>query len=307
MAEEETTETSEETTESTETESTEPTKTSESTETADALAISDDWRAPIGDEKARDFANTFATPALAAEAAYKFKQQISKGISIPDENSDEDAIKDYRSKLGIPSEADGYKLEAPKDLSDELKESVFESEEGKVVLDRFRAVAHKNNVSPQALQEIVSEYLQLTAESQQTINGDATRNVEAATDNLKREWGKDFEANENYGREAVTTFGDTEFVKFLEDTTVDGVQLGDHPAFRRTFAVIGRSVGEDGFQAKPSESESGSINDELDELYGLMNTNMEKYQSAAVQSRITTLNERIHGDAPIVGSEGRVS
>lgn len=305
MAEEETTETPEETPESTET--SEKTATEILAEKTESTETSDDWRSSIEDEKARDFSNTFATPALAAEAAYKFKQQISKGFPVPDENSDEDTIKDYRSKLGIPSEPGGYKLEAPKDLSDELKESVFESEQGKVVLDRFRAVAHKNNMSPQALQEIVSEYLQLSAESQQTLNGDASKAIETANDDLKREWGKDFEVNENFGKDAVRDFGDTEFVKFLEETKVDGMQLGDHPAFRRTFAVIGRSIGEDGFQAKPSESETGSIGDELDELYKLMNTDEEKYKSSAVQNRITMLQERLHGDAPIVGSQGRVS
>src|SRR3546814_17122436 len=72
----------------------------------------------------------------------------------------------------------------------------------------------------------------------------AERRAEAET-SLRREWGGDHERNLTFAQRAVRSFGDDTFVDFLESQEVEGVKLGDHPAFVRAFAAIGRAMGED--------------------------------------------------------------
>lgn len=265
----------------------------------------DDWRAPIQDEGARKFADSFSSPAAAAEAAHKFRQQLSTAIVVPGEDADDEAKAEFRKKMGVPEKATGYEITPPDSLPEELQEQVFTSEAGVAALDRYRAVAHEHNMSPTALQALVDENIAQFVEAQGAADKEREAGVENANNALKTEWGKDFETNENFGKEAIKTFdADGSLVKLLEGATADGIQLGDHPAFRKAFANIGRSMGEDGFHVTPSEGESQDIKGRLAELMGLMDTDMPKYQSAPVQNEIQKLNTKLAGDAPIVGSQG---
>ncbi len=298
MAEEETQ--TAETTESTE--SAETTETTETTETQ-----SDDWRASIEDEGARKFADSFQSPAAAAEAAHKFRQQLSTSVVVPGEDADDETKADFRKKMGIPEESSGYTIEPPKDLPEELQAQVFDSDEGKALLDDFRAKMHAVNAPSEAVQQAVETYMGYLVEGEKKQAKDREEALGAADNALKVEWGKDFEANENFGIQAVKTFGGGEFAKFLEETQADGIQLGNHPAFRKAFAAIGRSMGEDGFHVTPSEGEAQGIQEQLSELMGLMDTDFEKYKTPSVQSKIQALNEKLTGDGPSVGSQGRTA
>ena len=275
-------------------------------ETTEEVVDLNDWRQSIKDEKVRAFADRFTSPVAAVETAYKFQQTISKGITVPGKDADEDTVKDFRKKLGIPDAPEGYKVDPPKGLPEELQVEIFESDDGKAVLDRFRTIAHQANIPPAGFQAMVAEFATLSAEGTSQQAKMRAEAVDAANDALKKEWGKDFDANENYGIQAVKTFDqDGSLTAFLEETIVDGVQLGNHPAFRKAWANVGRNMGEDGFHVTPGEGETQGIQEELDSLYDLMDSNETKYRSNAVQNRIQALEGKLHGDGAIVGSGGR--
>lgn len=268
----------------------------------------DDWRASIEDEKARKFADSFTSPAAAAESAFKMRQQLSKAIVPPGKDADEDAMADYRKKIGVPESPEGYELKPSENLPEEVREEVFESDEGKTLLNDFIAKMHATNATPAQVQTAVDAYMGYIVAGQQASNEEMQKKVESLDNDLKREWGKDAEANERFGKQAVKTFDtDGSLTDMLEEATYQGVQLGNHPAFRKTFAQIGRSMGEDGFQVTPSGEEAESLQGKLDELMGLLNTDPEKYKSPAVQRQIDQINEKLHGDGPIVGAEGRAA
>src|SRR3546814_2085387 len=86
----------------------------------------------------------------------------------------------------------------------------------------------------------------------------AERRAEAET-SLRREWGGDHERNLTFAQRAVRSFGDDTFVDFLESQEVEGVKLGDHPAFVRAFAAIGRAMGEDQPLTGAGERGGGSL------------------------------------------------
>ena len=68
-------------------------------------ATNGEWRDTIQDEGARKFADSFTTPGAGVEAAYKFRQQLSKAIVVPGEDADDGAKAEFRKKMGVPEEA----------------------------------------------------------------------------------------------------------------------------------------------------------------------------------------------------------
>lgn len=121
----------------------------------------------------------------------------------------------------------------------------------------FSGIAKELNLSQEAAQKLVSFYGEKVVEK-------VTRDMTAAWTATSEKWKADILADPDYGGEkfvpnyakahrTVQTFGNEEFIKFLDET-----KLGDHPAFFRFCMKVAEGMGEDKL-VQPGETGAAKV------------------------------------------------
>lgn len=219
----------------------------------------DDWRAGIQDEKLSKFAERFTTPQDALKTAFEFRQKLSNAVTLPGKNAGEDELKEFYSKLGVPESPDGYEM-APSELPEGL-----DAEEISAELQELAQVLHKSGATPAVARAVAETRLQARIAEQERTQRAISEARDAQEAALKKEWGADYEPNVKYAARAAKQFGDETFGEFINQT-VDGVRIGDHPAFLKAFATIGRKMGEGGLHAIMDTADKQSMEQQMDDL-----------------------------------------
>ena len=264
-----------------------------------------DWRAAITDEKARRFAERFASPADAAVSAFKARQQLSGSVRVPGRKAGREDVAAFRRALGVPDRPEGYAVALPEGLPGSLDLD----EAGKARLDTYLKAMHEAGATPDVVQRGIDLYYGFLAEGLEARERAAVGAREKANADLTREWGADAKGNDGCARRVFDTFGGERFAVFVENAEVGGVKLGDHPEMRRIFAAIGRAMGEDRLHAPGGGEQGKSAQDRIDEIHSWQHSSdpkeSEKYKTDAVQAELRGLYQRLEGDRPIVGAGGR--
>ena len=221
-----------------------------------------DWRDGIEDQKVRDFAGRFTTAGEMARTALELRQKVSGMIKVPGKNATEEETAAFHKALGVPDSPDLYEVDIPKDLPEHLAldESSQESING------FKAAMHAIGAPPSTVNKAVNWYFEQLVAADATIAAQTKAKTEEASAALRKEWAGEYETNQNYAVHAARRFGDDGFVEMLNTAKVDGVKLGDHPAFLKVFASIGRRMTEDGFQAAMTGEEKQTVQEQIDDL-----------------------------------------
>ncbi len=264
-----------------------------------------DWRAAITDEKARRFAERFASPADAAVSAFKARQQLSGSVRVPGRKAGREDIAAFRRALGVPDRPEGYAVALPEGLPGSLDLD----EAGKARLDTYLNAMHDAGATPDVVQRGIDVYYGFLAEGLEARDRAAVEARAKANAELTREWGTDAKRNDECARRAFDTFGGERFAVFVENAEVGGVKLGDHPEMRRIFAAMGRAMGEDRLHAPGGGEQGKSAQERIDEIHSWQHSEdpkeREKYGSDATQAELRGLYQRLEGDRPIVGAGGR--
>lgn len=270
-----------------------------------AVLRREDWRAAITDEKARRFAERFASPADAAVSAFKARQQLSGSVRVPGRKAGREDVAAFRRALGVPDRPEGYAVALPEGLpgTGDMDEA------GKARLDTYLKAMHEAGATPDVVQRGIDLYYGFLAEGLEARDREAVETREKANADLTREWGADAKRNDECARRAFDTFGGGRFAVFVENAEVGGVKLGDHPEIRRIFAAIGRAMGEDRLHAPGGGEQGKSAQERIDEIHSWQHSNdpneSEQYKTDAVQAELRGLYQRLEGDGPIVGAGGR--
>jgi len=201
-----------------------------------------DWRAgltgdyaPLAQEKAlesfkgKDWGEVGPTLARAFVETKKLVGAKPSGVTIPGEGATPEQIAAYRAAIGVPAAPTDYRVTRPDVAAggdwDEQAETAFL---GKM---------HELGVPQPAVQAIVSWYGEWMATQQ---NG-WRREAEAASQELRRDWGPNYDANLGRANRALQQYGGDDLVDLLAHTG-----LGRHPLVVRAFASIGNELVEHG-------------------------------------------------------------
>ena len=164
-------------------------------------------------------------------------------VVIPTNNSTEDQWNEVYDKLGRPESAEKYKLEA--------KSEVVPIEE--TAVKQFAENAHKlglNNKQAQGILEFYKNSMESSAQQSKIDNETAQANAEQE---LRKEWGSNYEANiKKAGSIAKANMNP----EVLDMELKDGTRLGDHPAIIKGFANIANLMSEDKLVSTESENVS---------------------------------------------------
>jgi len=228
----------------------------------------------------------YKTPADVVQAYANAQKAIGADkIVLPNKDTGEwDA--DARTKLGIPADATGYKIERPAELP-----------QGMAYDERFEAaalpIAHKLGLTPHQLKGLFDFYTGYTSENYKNAMQEAGRLKDEAASLLKKEWGTSYDVNTQRAQIAAKHFGGDALVQFLNASG-----LGNAPELIRAFAKVGSQMTED--QLKVGQSSGFGLTPEQAQREAKKLMASEAYQKrdhpehAEVHEKVAALFSQAH-------------
>jgi hypothetical protein len=184
-------------------------------------------------------------------------------VVIPTNNSTEEAWSEVYDKLGRPESADKYSLDVKSEVVN-LDENAIKS---------FAEQSHKlglNNKQAQGILEFYKNNMEGTAQQSKIDTETAQAQAEQQ---LRQEWGRDFEGKvKQAGALAKANINP----EVLDMTLQNGTRLGDHPEIIKGFAKIAGMMQEDKIVATESEN-AQSVNNIEDEISSIVNDRNSPY------------------------------
>jgi len=149
-------------------------------------------------------------------------------VVLPDQNASEEDWTALFTKLGRPEEA-AYEANHDNIHEDFTKE--------------FYAMAHKANMLPAQVKQVMDFYSGKVTEQDQLIDTSSKAATEKAITGLQEEWGEGFEKNVHRAQAVIKQFNHDGFNEYLDESG-----LGNDPQLIKFLAKIGESMKEDTFQ-----------------------------------------------------------
>lgn len=174
------------------------------------------------------------TSAEELAKSYINAQRLIGAEKIPMPTTDEDWSNTY-ARLGRPDDPSGYEINAPEGM--EVNEQFQQ---------QFAELAHQIGLS----QKQAAALAEFDFNRHSTSMEEFTQNQEAATnsaiESLQKEWGNAFEQNVNIASRALKEFASPEDMEFINNATIDGVPVGNHPTIVKLMNNIGKGMMESG-------------------------------------------------------------
>jgi hypothetical protein len=184
-------------------------------------------------------------------------------VVIPTNNSTEEHWDEVYAKLGRPESADKYTLDA--------KSEVVNFDE--TAIKSFAEQSHKlglNNKQAQGILEFYKNNMEGTAQQSKIDTETAQAQAEQQ---LRQEWGRDFEGKvKQAGALAKANINP----EVLDMTLSNGTRLGDHPEIIKGFAKIAGMMQEDKIVATESEN-AQSVSNIEEEISSIINDRQGPY------------------------------
>jgi len=160
-------------------------------------------------------------------------------IAKPGPNATDDEIRAVYQELGAPTDPANYELERT-EIFDEIS---FEA---------FRNKAYEMGLSNKQAQAVASLYEEQVTNGLQAFEQRAEEARFQGEQQLRQEFGPNFEARLNMARSAGQTVMEDPEV-FNQIQLADGRVLGDHPEVVKAFAKIAEMIGEDSLVGEPTD------------------------------------------------------
>jgi hypothetical protein len=248
------------------------------------------WKDSISEEFRKDPSIEKFTEidALAKSYINATKMIGQDKIVIPTKNSSQEAWDEAYAKLGRPESADKYALDAKSDVVP-FDETAIKS---------FAEQSHKLGLNNKQAQGILEFYKNNMEGSAQQAKIDTETAQSQAEQELRQEWGRDFEGKvKQAGALAKANINP----EVLDMTLSNGTRLGDHPEIIKGFAKIAGMMSEDKIVATESEnvntvadieSEISAITNDTDGPYW----NKQHPDHDKIVQQVYTLREMLNAD-----------
>jgi len=249
----------EQTTTETVTPTTQPTTETKPEVTTTTTTTTSSWKDSISEAYRNDpnIEKFTEIDALAKSYINATKMIGQDKVVIPTNNSTEEHWDEVYAKLGRPESADKYALDAKSEVVN-LDEAAIKS---------FAEQSHKlglNNKQAQGILEFYKNNMEGTAQQSKIDTETAQAQAEQQ---LRQEWGRDFEGKvKQAGALAKANINP----EVLDMTLSNGTRLGDHPEIIKGFAKIAGMMQEDKIVATESEN-AQSVNNIEEEISSIVN------------------------------------
>ena len=256
--------------------------------TTEQPKVATSWKETISEEFRNDpnIAKFTEIDALAKSYINATRMIGTDKVAVPNQNSTDDHWNEVYDKLGRPESAEKYSLDAKSEVVN-LDETAIKS---------FAEQSYKlglNNKQAQGILEFYKNNMEGTA--QQAKIDTETAQAQAEQE-LRQEWGRDFESKVKQAGALAKANINSEV---LDMPLQNGTRLGDHPDIIRGFSKIASMMQEDKIVA--TESENVNTTKDLEsEISAIMNDKNHPYHikghpdhDKSVQ-QLLTLREMLH-------------
>jgi|TARA_R110000803_G_scaffold41297_1_gene88893 hypothetical protein len=187
-----------------------------------------DWKSSLPDELKNDatLQNFKDIESLAKTVVH---QQKVLGSRIPIPKTDEEKSELY-GKLGRPETPEKYEINIP-----ETHKEYFQDENVK----QFKNVAHKIGLNSEQVNAIMDYQMKAIDNQVSTEPSKVAVQREETENNLKKEWGFEYDKNVRAAQRALDVYGDDDIKKLMN------TEAGNNPAVIKMFARLGAEVTED--------------------------------------------------------------
>lgn len=214
-----------------------------------------------------------------ARAAAK---NAGKPVTLSDKPTD-DELKSFREAHGISDDP----KEFPVSFSEDFKGSDVDSE----ILGGFKEYMHAKAGDPRTAKIAVEWFEDFQAEQQQAMDAQLNNVAKETQTSLRNEWGGEYDGNLNAASELMKShLGDEGFDEMMNLRLVDGSRLQDNLPFVKMMAQLGGDYyGGNAIMTGDVETTSRTIQEKLDDMMKLRQTDPDKYFSDATQAEVTRL------------------
>jgi len=227
--------------------------------TTEQPKVATSWKEAISEEFRQDpnIEKFTEIDALAKSYINATKMIGQDKVAVPNKNSTDDQWNEVYAKLGRPESADKYALEMK-------SESVAMDENA---IKNFAEQSHKLGLNNKQAQGILEFYKNSMESTQQQATIDTETAQSQSEQELRKEWGRDFDVKVNQAGALAKANMNPEV---LDLTLQDGTRIGDHPEIIKGFAKIAGMLSEDKLVSTESENE-GNAKDIQSEINTIVN------------------------------------
>ena len=153
------------------------------------------------------------------------KGLVGKRLEIPGPDAPPEQLAEWREKLGVPKTADDYGSLRP--------ESIPETAWDPTVEKQIQSLAHKHNIPPAALKELVGVHAEMVQKGEAQLATEMQTWTEGQSKELKQAWGAKFDEHLNQASNFAKMIGVD-----LDDPTI-GNNAKIIQALQRGAALLG--------------------------------------------------------------------
>lgn len=190
------------------------------------------WAATLRpDQQGHELAKKFKKNPEVFDELVKLTEQVGKAAVPPADDAPAEEWAAYYQRLGRPEDPDGYELSA--------------GDEDKELVEWYKAQAHNLGLPKKQAEQLFGAMMERREHAERERDSKVLRERDRVLQDLRQEWGDDFEANVQGARRLIGKFGGTEFIEMLSEERADGTKIGDDPRIIRAMVNMYQQVAAD--------------------------------------------------------------
>lgn len=203
------------------------------------------WRATLRpDQQNHPLAGKFRKNPEVFDELVKLHEAAEKGIVPPGEDATVEEIDAYYQKLGRPEKPEGYEL------------SAGDGEQTKQFAEWYKKAAFEAGLTKEQAERLYNSEVERRSDEAKVRQSAQKRAQEKAVNELRQEWGDDFDPYVKGAQRMIAQFGGSEFIEMLNEEKADGTRIGDDPRIVRAMVQMYQQVASDSLVEADTDGQS---------------------------------------------------
>ena len=230
-------------------------------------AVDTSWQSRYLSEDLRenDTLGKFEDVGSLGKSYLELQKMVGSRIKVPTDESSEDEVNDFYSKVGRPESPDKYTINLPEgtDYDNEL-------------IGQFYEVAYKNGLSNKQAQSAIEFYNHINADMNINQESQMQQSRVDSEASLKKEWGiGDYNKNLALSKKAFKRFADDDLKEFVDKTG-----MSNNVAMIKFLYKIGNAFSDPDMGGSGKDSANVDSDSAKLEINAIMKDSKHKYNAA---------------------------
>ena len=230
-------------------------------------AVDTSWQSRYLSEDLRenDTLGKFEDVGSLGKSYLELQKMVGSRIKVPTDESSEDEVNDFYSKVGRPESPDKYTINLPEGID-------YDNE----LVGQFYEVAYKNGLSNKQAQSAIEFYNHINADMNINHESQMQQSRVDSEASLKKEWGiGDYNKNLALSKKAFKRFADDDLKEFVDKTG-----MSNNVAMIKFLYKIGNAFSDPDMGGLGKDSANVDSDSAKLEINAIMKDSKHKYNAA---------------------------